>query len=186
MGIYAYCYYVDCFSRISDLVVSVESLKHTKPKYPIYCLVGDGIFRNMRVINFLNDVVGVHTLLNPHPFSEIIYSGSTIFDVFCCSGKLKFLQPMGFDKIVVLDSDTYITRNMDEIFDYPSGSMATHKIGNQIDCIIRAYSCDPIGTYQPTYDGEPYTIIKGENGLINFTSRNADMSGAERVAGYAN
>ena len=63
--------------------------------------------------------------------------------------------------------------------------MATHKIGNQIDCIIRAYSCDPIGTYQPTYDGEPYTIIKGENGLINFTSRNTDMSGAERVAGYA-
>lgn len=63
--------------------------------------------------------------------------------------------------------------------------MATHKIGNQIDCIIRAYSCEPIGQYEPTYDGEPYTIIKGENGIINFTSHNVDMAGEDRNAGYS-
>lgn len=63
--------------------------------------------------------------------------------------------------------------------------MATHKIGNQVDCIIRAYSCEPIGQYKPTYDGEPYTIIKGENGIINFTSRNVDMVGTDRNAGYS-
>lgn len=63
--------------------------------------------------------------------------------------------------------------------------MATHKIGNQIDCIIRAYSCEPIGDYEPTYDGEPYTIIQGENGIINFSPRNVDATSSDRVAGYA-
>lgn len=63
--------------------------------------------------------------------------------------------------------------------------MATHKIGNQIDCIIRAYSSDPIGDYKITYDHEPYTIIHGENGVINFNSRSVDMTGQDRNAGYA-
>lgn len=64
--------------------------------------------------------------------------------------------------------------------------MGTHKIGNKINCIIRAHSCDPIGTYTPRYDGEPYTIIQGENGMINFTNTNVDMRGVDRGAGYAN
>jgi len=63
--------------------------------------------------------------------------------------------------------------------------MTTHKIGNKIDCIIRAYSCNAIGEYKPTYDGEPYTIIQGENGLINFTSDNKEMKGEDRVGGYS-
>lgn len=63
--------------------------------------------------------------------------------------------------------------------------MATYKIGNQIDCIIRAYSSNAIGTYKPQYDGEPYTIIRGENAVLNFSSRDTEISDDERVAGYS-
>ena len=63
--------------------------------------------------------------------------------------------------------------------------MATYKIGNQVDCVIRAYNSAPIGEYKVTYDHEPYTIIKGENGLISFSSDNTDFSSKERNGGYA-
>ena len=63
--------------------------------------------------------------------------------------------------------------------------MATYKIGNQVDCVIRAYNSAPIGEYKITYDHEPYTIIKGENGLISFSSDNTDFSSKERNGGYA-
>ena len=63
--------------------------------------------------------------------------------------------------------------------------MTTHKIGNQINCVIRAYSCNPIGTYQPQYDGEPYTIIQGENGLINFDTQATNMEGVDVVGSYS-
>lgn len=63
--------------------------------------------------------------------------------------------------------------------------MATYKIGNQVDCVIRAYNSAPIGEYKVTYDHEPYTIIKGENGLINFSSDSTDFNSKERNGGYA-
>lgn len=63
--------------------------------------------------------------------------------------------------------------------------MTTYKIGNHVDCVIRAYCSDPIGDYKINYDKEPYTIISGENGIINFASRNVDMTGNDRVGNYS-
>lgn len=62
--------------------------------------------------------------------------------------------------------------------------MTTYKIGNKIDCVIRACYAEPIGKYEIQYDNEPYTIIQGENGTLNFSSTDKEFTGQERVGGY--
>lgn len=63
--------------------------------------------------------------------------------------------------------------------------MTTYKIGNQVDCVIRACNSTPIGEYKISYDHEPYTIIQGENGIISFSSNNTNFDSKERNGGYA-
>ena len=63
--------------------------------------------------------------------------------------------------------------------------MTTHKIGNQVTCVIRAYDSTPIGDYKVSYNNEPYTIIKGENASATFTSESVDMMGRDRNGAYA-
>ena len=127
---YIYLYYIDCLSRLSEFVVSAQSLKNTNPKYPIYCMIGNSISWCLGVCEFIKEITGQEPLYNYQPLSEIIYNNEKIVSVFCCSGKLKIFNLTNFDKIVLIDTDTYITQNIDEIFDYPSGSMSDHQIDN--------------------------------------------------------
>lgn len=62
--------------------------------------------------------------------------------------------------------------------------MTTHKIGNQVTCVIRAYDSTPIGDYKVSYNNEPYTIIKGENASATFASEDKDMMGRDRNGAY--
>lgn len=64
--------------------------------------------------------------------------------------------------------------------------MTTHKIGNQVTCVIRAYDSTPIGDYKVSYNNEPYTIIKGENAAATFVSESIDMMSRDRNGAYAN
>ena len=64
--------------------------------------------------------------------------------------------------------------------------MTTHKIGNQVNCVIRAYDSTPIGDYKVSYNNEPYTIIKGENASATFASESVDMMSRDRNGAYAN
>lgn len=125
---YAYFYYVDSVTMLSEFVVSCQSLKKTKPKYPIYCMISDAINRDFRILNFLWATLGVGSATNEQPLSEFIYDENGVKSVFCCSGKLKVFDYTEFDKIVLIDTDTYITQNIDELFNYPSGSMGSHLI----------------------------------------------------------
>lgn len=63
--------------------------------------------------------------------------------------------------------------------------MADYKLGNRIDCVVRAYNATPIGIYPITYNNQPYTIIHGEKGMINFKEKSADMVGRDRDGGYS-
>ena len=63
--------------------------------------------------------------------------------------------------------------------------MTTHKIGNQVSCVIRAYDSTPIGDYKVSYNNEPYTIIKGENASATFASESVDIVGRDRNGAYA-
>lgn len=121
----AYVYYFSDSSKLSEFIVSYESLKATHPKYPVYCMLGEACI-NQKFVNFLNSI-GVGFLICDTPCSiatrDSSGSRTSTFDVM---GKMDVFLQTQFDKIVCIDTDTYISKNIDELFNAPDGSMATH------------------------------------------------------------
>ena len=52
---YAYVYYFSDSSKLSEFIVSYESLKATHPKYPIYCVLGEACI-NQKFVDFLTSI----------------------------------------------------------------------------------------------------------------------------------
>ena len=128
-----YCYYVSDVSRLSEFVVSMESLRATNPKYPIACLVPPDIYESKYLENFLIKI-GVMVLKNNKPLSEMIYIDDDAVSCWSCSGKLELLRYYQFNKICYLDTDTYVVKNIDDIFDYPTSYCAgSHMITSEIN-----------------------------------------------------
>lgn len=120
-----YCYYLDSMDRLSEFVVSFESLRATNPKYPVGCLLGVSIQDNKKLLYFLEQLK-VIPLLNNKPCSEIVYDENDVASIWCCSGKLELFRFAQYKKIVYLDTDTWVVKNIDDLFSFPSVSMATH------------------------------------------------------------
>lgn len=63
--------------------------------------------------------------------------------------------------------------------------METYKLGNKINCIIRAYSTGSIGSTLIEYANQPYSILKDVGATINFTDRNKNSSqGVRNLLAY--
>lgn len=63
--------------------------------------------------------------------------------------------------------------------------METYKLGNKINCIIRAYSTGNIGSTLIEYDNQPYSILKDVGATINFTDRDRHSSqGVRNLLAY--
>ena len=122
---YAYVYYFSDSSKLSEFIVSYESLKATHPKYPIYCMLGEACI-NQKFVDFLTSI-GVGFLICDTPCSIATRNSSGIrTSTFDVAGKMDIFLHTQFDKIVCIDTDTYINKNIDELFNAPDGSMATH------------------------------------------------------------
>lgn len=123
---YTYCYYIDDDSRFAELVVSLTSLMETKPKYPIACMVGKYVKKETR--DFLTDIFNVNVIdVSDVDLSEKIYDTNGVLVSDCnCSGKMALYRLNQYDKIVYLDTDTLIVKNIDELFQEPDGSMARY------------------------------------------------------------
>lgn len=63
--------------------------------------------------------------------------------------------------------------------------METYKLGNKINCIIRAYSSGNIGSTEILWDNQPYSILKDVNATIRFSDRSKDSSqGVKNLLSY--
>lgn len=62
--------------------------------------------------------------------------------------------------------------------------MNTYKIGNKVNCIIRSYSLDPIGSYVFTYKNEPYTVLKDIAAQITYASQHRDLTSTQTVLSF--
>lgn len=122
---YIYSYYIDRDEKISELLVSYTSLIATRPKYPIAVMTGKYV--SERAIAFLRSLDILILDASFSDYSEIIYDEDGNVASYCnCSGKLALYNFQQFKKIVYIDTDTYITKNVDELFDLPDGSMARY------------------------------------------------------------
>ena len=124
---YIYCYYINRDDKISELSVSYFSLMATNPKYPVYCMLGTGVSPEGE--QYLQEI-GIKLLdAKDYPYSDTIYDkdGNEV-SKFICSGKLSIYRFLEFDKIVYLDTDTYVVKNLDSCFDFKNGSMTRFSI----------------------------------------------------------
>ena len=63
--------------------------------------------------------------------------------------------------------------------------METYKLGNKINCIIRAYSTGNIGSTLIEYPNQPYSILKDVGATINFKDRDKNSSqGVRNLLSY--
>lgn len=95
-----------------------KSLKNVKSRYPlIVCLTND--IMNKNIINIL-----INENINYIPVRKLQYkNNSEQGTVLNTASKIHIFNLKQFDKIVYIDADTLVLKNIDDLFDYPNGSI---------------------------------------------------------------
>ena len=112
--------YVTCISNLNDdgflrgVLVLHKSLMLTNPKYPFYCLVSDVVPSD--AIAKL-EAHGINVIIKPQ-IDVSAYTGRKNDDYDSRFFKLKIFELDEFEKIVFLDADMLIMKNIDDLFDY--------------------------------------------------------------------
>lgn len=119
---YAYVTLLTTDEFINGVVVLYNSWLKTKSKYPFYCIVTNDLSKkNIDILNFM----GINLIFKEKiemPDEMIKYN---IKHLKKCANwyqtftKFYIFELEQFDKIVYLDCDIYIMKNIDEMFEYP-------------------------------------------------------------------
>ena len=111
-----------------------ECLNRVNAKYPLYVVVNDSISENalaklqVKDINIIKKVsIKIPEEVKKRNDEKLLSRWSNTFD------KLLVFGLTEFDKIVYLDSDMYIRKNIDELFDRPNMSAAIDRKNCCID-----------------------------------------------------
>lgn len=124
--------FITLLSTIEYLPATIllnEDLKRVKSKYPLVIAVTDNIYDEVKnILNEANCLV--------EKIHRIEYSSKTIEELksvpkeYCSvlntASKIELFQLVQYDKLIYLDADVKILQNIDDLFDYPDGSMLTH------------------------------------------------------------
>jgi alpha-N-acetylglucosamine transferase len=136
----AYVTYLTSDNYFLGVLTLWESIKATKTEYPFYCMVNQKV--SLDIVNHLRDM-GVKIIQSP-----IIKLPQNLLDYnkkFCYSNEevlenyfQKFLVFAldKFEKIVYLDSDMILLKNVDELFDKPHMAGAVDHIEEEGHMII--------------------------------------------------
>lgn len=116
----AYITLLDNDSYIYTFIACYTSWKKTKSKYPFYCAYTKNISPNL--LKWLNELE-VNTIELPI-LTGLDYLKKKLIDSHFSSWvpalqKLAIYGLEEFDKLIFLDADTYIYKNLDHLFDYP-------------------------------------------------------------------
>lgn len=115
------------------------SWKKTNSKYPFYCIVTENITEhNISIL----EAIGYHVIRDEHYLPESYvhilrqYEETGIYDTPVgesksdlnqngwqhCWTKLRMFNYTQFDKLLYIDADTFITQNIDDLFEWPGWS----------------------------------------------------------------
>lgn len=121
---YAYVSVLSTEGFVPGLLVLWESLMRTAPRYPFHLLVTQGVStdceRNLRSLG-LNVLRDDSEML---PSSELVDGDHRWRHTF---DKIKIFDLLDFEKIVYLDADMYVCRNLDALFDKPHFSAVENR-----------------------------------------------------------
>ena len=125
---YSYVTLLTNDSYVYGVVLLVESMKKVNTKYPLHVLIIDEVSAANREIL---DQLGVsYEVVDVIPTPEAIYehnmaiNPNTASTWINCWTKLRIFDLEQFDKIVFLDADIMIMKNLDHLFDMPNMTSA--------------------------------------------------------------
>lgn len=132
------CAYVTLLSTNSyypGVVVMFESLKQTNPKYNEFVVVVNETISE-DIINKLERKGYIVLKRNKIDFSDIVTNNQFGYWINTFD-KLYIFELTQYDKIIYLDSDLYIAKNIDDLFDMPhlSGAISGKECYNEWDGI---------------------------------------------------
>jgi len=124
---YAYITLLSTNDYIYGCIGLIESWKRTNPKYPFYCMVTANInFKNRMVLQQIGYKLIEIDFFCPPQYIELAQQSDLITGHWeqwqYCWNKLSIWQQEQFDKLVYLDSDIWVLKNLDDLFDYPDFS----------------------------------------------------------------
>lgn len=61
----------------------------------------------------------------------------------------------------------------------------TYKLGNTIDCTIRAAYPMTLGDFSSTYDNQPFTVIRNISATISYRDIDTEISGGIKLLSFS-
>ena len=120
---YSYVTLLSNDSYVYGVVLLVESMKKVDTKYPLHVLITKRvseptleILRQLEVTYELIDIIETTPDIYEH---NLRFNAATAAVWRDCWTKFRIFDLTQFDKIVFLDADIMILKNLDHLFDYP-------------------------------------------------------------------
>ena len=147
-AVFAYVSVLSTEGFVPGVLVLWESLKRTNPRYEFYLLVTQGVSaeceHGLRSLG-LNVLRDDSDVLSSSELVDVDHRWRHTFD------KIKIFRLLDFEKIVYLDADMYVCRNIDALFDKPHFSAVENR-GNQDWLDGRRYFNSGLMVVEPRVD----------------------------------
>ena len=122
MNKYSYITLLTDDSYIYGVILLNESLKNVNSQYPLEILVTSNVSKP--IINILEQLQLKYSIIKPIKNEQFIDYNIKIMPQFAktwslCLSKIEIFNLIQFDKIVFLDADILVLKNLDHLFDYP-------------------------------------------------------------------
>ena len=120
---YSYVTVLTDDSYVYGVMILAYTLKQTKSKYPLHVLITEDVSGATKEI--LNQLNITYQLVDKIPIPQNIYNHNFQIDPriaatwINCLTKLKAFDLTQFEKIVFLDADLLLLKNIDHLFNYP-------------------------------------------------------------------
>lgn len=117
----AYITLVSSMNYIEPAIILSRALKDVKTKYPLIIMVTEDIF-DEAVVFFKDEEAIVEQIPFLH-YARVTEKNAPYDYIPRIASKMACFMFKDYDKMVYLDADCIVLRNMDDLFNYPDGAM---------------------------------------------------------------
>lgn len=113
------------------ILVLKASMAANNCQHPLVVMVTEWVSNNPRIISSLKKAGCIVEIVPAYQYTQSIqqqHQGKTVLNT---ASKINVFALKQYDKLVYIDSDVLVLQNIDDLFDYPDGSMMWWKEKNE-------------------------------------------------------
>ena len=119
----AYCTLLSSEDYLDAVLVLYQSLQAVKAQYPLFVIVTEQVANNRNILLILNSAGILYDVVKTLSYSDQTKQGNENGTVLNTASKIQIFTMKQWDKLVYLDADILILKNLDHLFKYPDGAM---------------------------------------------------------------